>query len=200
MIRERAPELDCNHDEGATRVVPHVLHMAQDYEGIVIRASDTDITVIMLYHLEKAKAAVWMEVGTSGQNTRRYVNLSQIAASIGPLMCKALPGFHIFTGCDYTSSFDRQGKIRPLQILEENTEFQYAFAKLGDADPDLETFTVIEKYTCRIYRQTSCTSINDARYAVFEKEFFPCVKAKDPLEKLKGIDASSLPQCHNGLL
>ncbi|CAI9728850.1 Hypothetical predicted protein [Octopus vulgaris] len=163
MIRERAPELDYNHAEGDIRVVPHVLYMAQDYEEIVIDASDTDIAVIMLYHPEKVKATVWIEVEMSGQNTRRYVNLSQIAASIGPLMCKALPGFHAFTGCDYTSSFDRQGKIRPLQILEQNTEFQYAFAKLGDADPNLETFTVIEKYTCRIYRQISCTSVNDAR-------------------------------------
>ncbi|CAI9729002.1 Hypothetical predicted protein [Octopus vulgaris] len=70
MIRERAPELDCNHDEGDTRVVPHVLHMAHDSEEIIIRASDTDIAVIMLCHLEKVKATVWMEVGTSCQNTR----------------------------------------------------------------------------------------------------------------------------------
>ena len=34
--------------------------------------------------------------------------------------CPALPGFHAFTGSDYTASFSRKGKVRPLALLEKN--------------------------------------------------------------------------------
>ena len=34
--------------------------------------------------------------------------------------CAALPGFHAFTGSDYTASFSRKGEVRPLALLEQN--------------------------------------------------------------------------------
>ena len=46
--------------------------------------------------------------------------------------CAALPGFHAFTGSNYTSSFSRQGKVRPLALLEKNQNAIEMFSKLGD--------------------------------------------------------------------
>ena len=115
---ECVPSLGCNHPEADTRVILHMLHAARTTPGdIIIRASDTDILVILLHHVHRVTATVWMEVRTSGQRNRRYINVTKIAATIGPALCAALPGFHSFTGCDYTSAFVRKGKIRPYTIL-----------------------------------------------------------------------------------
>ena len=76
--------------------------------NIIIRASDTDIAVVMIHHAWKFSATLWMDTGTSnGKNRRRYVNLSAIAMSIGPKMCRALPAY-AFTGTDYTSAITRK--------------------------------------------------------------------------------------------
>ena len=84
--------------------------------------------VILLNHVEKILATVWMYVGTS--NNRRYVNLSAIAEEIGQKFCMSLPGFHAFTGCDYTAAFIRKGKKRPFLKLQENN-YVDAFAALA---------------------------------------------------------------------
>ena len=34
-------------------------------------------------------------------------------------------------GCDYKPAFASKGKIRPLKVLENNSDFQKAFSELG---------------------------------------------------------------------
>ena len=48
--------------------------------------------------------------------------------------CAALPRFHAFTGSDYTASFSRKGKVRPLALLEKNQNAIEMFFKLGDEE------------------------------------------------------------------
>ena len=57
-------------------------------------------------------------------------------------MYDALPGFHAFTGSDYTSAFVRKGKVRPFAFLKKDTVAQKAFAqmsseKLNDQSVDI---------------------------------------------------------------
>ena len=37
-------------------------------------------------------------------------------------LCFTLPGFHTFTGCDYTASYNRKGKIRPQKLFERSDD------------------------------------------------------------------------------
>ena len=37
----------------------------------------------------------------------------------------------LFTGCDYTASFSRKGKVRPLKYLEKNETMQEVFGSMG---------------------------------------------------------------------
>jgi len=81
-------ELCSNHPEGDTRICQHLMHINEsrlsDNDNVVIRASDTDILVILLHHVHETTLGVWMEVGTSGRGDRRYVNVSQIAEDVDP--------------------------------------------------------------------------------------------------------------------
>ena len=49
-------------------------------------------------------------------------------------------------------------------------------------------------------KDTSKVTLNGYRYKVFEKGYGPKSTAKNPLEKLKGINASAIPPCEAELI
>lgn len=86
MEKQSITHLNCNHPEADTRVCLHVIDADRDMPNgdIVVRATDTDILVILLHHLHRVTSDVWMDVGTTGRGNRRYVSISAIASGIGP--------------------------------------------------------------------------------------------------------------------
>ena len=104
---------------------------------------------------------------------------------------KALPAFHAFTGSDYTASFMNKGKARPLSAMEKSKTFAAAFAAIGDDDEE-DPLPIVEKYVCKMYGQPKMSSVNEARYKIFLSKFAP-KSNEDPLEKIKGINPSSMP-------
>lgn len=100
---------------------------------MVIRTSDTDVLVVALGNIDKIKSGVkvFLELGLASKNTLRFVEVISLSQKLGPRLCKSLPGFHAFTGCDYTPSFAYKGKVKPFAILQKNIDAQNAFGKLG---------------------------------------------------------------------
>jgi len=128
MIKNLEEEFRCSHDEADTRM-PFHLSMLPSPSNIVIRTVDTDVLLIALgahNNLAEGKK-VWIETGIITKNTLRYISVNQIYDNLGKEFCKALPEFHTFTVCDYTASFNRKGKVRPLKILENNERVQQVF-------------------------------------------------------------------------
>jgi len=196
VVQEDVGSLKSNHHEADTHIILHIAAMsAQGITGnIIVRASDTDICVILLHHCQKFAAKIWMDTET-GKN-RRYINISTIAHQIGPEMCAALPALHAFTGCDYNSAFVRMGKIRPASNVEKSEQFKEAFSSLSrDGGCNASTVQAIEAFTCTMYGYKTATSLNRVRYQAFEKAYSPSVKSTNPFHRLKGVDASSLPPC-----
>ena len=122
---------------------------------------------------------------------------------LGPLLCESLPAFHAFTGCDYTSAFVRIGKKRPFAKLEKSKDTQRVFASLGSEKgvtatnrKSLQTFTA-SMYGAK--QNESWMPLNKYRHKVFQKAYGPKATAKNPLEKLKGLDSSGLPPCESEL-
>ncbi len=115
IIRVEVPQLICKHEEADARSVWHIRHICQTQPGcnIIIQCDDTDVLVILLAQDENAVGHIWMEVGNSTNNTRRYIDVSSLATHLGVDVCNALPGLHAFTGSDYTAAFYRKGKVRP---------------------------------------------------------------------------------------
>ena len=57
----------------------HVNHInSTKVQNIIIRASDTDIAVILIYHRRKFDANILMDIGTCFRNDRRYVKITAI--------------------------------------------------------------------------------------------------------------------------
>ena len=196
--------LGCNHAEADTRICLHTkaIDDVGNTNNIIIRASDTDIAVIMIHHAWKFSATLWMDTGTSNGKNRRYVNLSAIAISIGPKMCQALPAYHAFTGTDYTSAIIRKGKFTSFRRLESSNDAQDAqdaLITITSGKVDASSERALMKFGATLFEAKAAESslLNGFRYTAFEKAFGLSrpTTAKNPLHKLKGVDASSLPPC-----
>ena len=203
VFRQLVPELCCQHEEADTRVVFHMNHIktAKTETYLTVRANDTDILIILLYHIanEENVPNVWMDLGFSKNNSRRYIDVTTLANNLGKAVCCALPALHAFTGCDYTASFLRKGKLRPFEILQTSTEFQNAFSKLGSNEElAQEILNTLESFVCTLYGKSKIESVNIARYALFRQNSAPSSHCH-PLVKLKHSDPSLLPPCKSVL-
>ena len=129
-----ALEYECSHVEADTRLVYHLNTLSKVIPGqnVVVHATDTDIMVILLYHARQLKANVWMDLGHSSDNTRRYVHITALANHLGPVVCKALPGYRALTGCKYTSPFFRKGKVNPLKKAQKSALHLQGLSMLGE--------------------------------------------------------------------
>ena len=127
-------------------------------------------------------------------------NATQLVQEIGPEVCAALPGFHAFTGCDYTAAFSRMGKVRPLNLMEKSEEFIDAFKYLGSSSSiPSQVLSRIESFVCQVYTKSQLTSVNKARLEHFQHHFSPKKKSK-PLSKIKETDSSQMPPCNSVLM
>lgn len=150
-----AHEYVCAHVEADIRMVYHlsVLSKAVPGQNTVVRSTDTDVMVILLYHAIKLEANVWMDFGRSSDNTRRYVHITELANHLGTAVCKALPGYHALTGCDYTSPFFRKGKVNPLKKAEKCALHLEGLGRIGENPTFVDGDSLVEKYVCSLYGQ-----------------------------------------------
>jgi uncharacterized protein YbdZ (MbtH family) len=96
VIVEELQELECDHEEAGTRMFVHAHHAAESVDTVVIKSPDTDVLVIALASQPSINAKLVFDTGTG--NNQRRIDISKVAACLGPLWCKAIVGFHIFTG------------------------------------------------------------------------------------------------------
>jgi hypothetical protein len=80
VLCEDVPCYINQHIEADTRIIFHLVQiLKEDEESTVsIRANDTDILVLLLYHasLNKARNEIYMDVGLDSKSTRRYIDIS----------------------------------------------------------------------------------------------------------------------------
>ena len=110
---------------------------------------DIDVFILCLAFRDNTHASLFQKCGT--QTRTRFIDISNVATSVEPDVCKALLGLHAFTGCDSVRAFTGKGKIRALAILKANAEFKEAFAQLGvqwNLPPNLHV--KLEEFVCRL--------------------------------------------------
>ena len=202
MYTEKIEELCSDHDEADTKICLHAVYEALNSSNlcgnIVIHLSDTDVAIIMLYHISKFDGSIFMKTGCVTKNSIRYINLTAVAASIGSNMCRALPGLHAITGCDYTSAFYMKGKSKALKLVRSSNHFQEALCDLAN-QPTSQTFKIVEELVCQLYvKDTSETDINTLRYKQFLRAFGTTTNKF--FQKLKSVDGRVLPPCRSELL
>ena len=117
------------------------------------------------------RVSIWLEIGKESRNDQRYININQLHQHLGAKICCALPAYDAFTGCDYTSSFMKTGKVKPFKLLQKNEAVQDALIDLGEVNfLEQDNTEVLEKYICQLYVQKKISDVNDVRmHLVFSK-------------------------------
>lgn len=112
-----------------------------------------------------------MHLGTG--RTARVVNVSEMYEKLGANVAKSLPDLHAFTGSDFTPSFYRKGKTNSLKKVMSSPLYQKTFTDLGNlAELDQNNvFDILEAFVCNMYCYKSKNSVNDVRYAIFQKTY-----------------------------
>ena len=171
-----------------------------DTPHVVVRATDTDIFIILLHHVPHMNVKVWMDTGRDSDNTRKYINISHMSEDLGNVKCHALPGFHAFTGCDYTASFFWKGKVRPYKQMLKHPFALEAFGFLGESvTVPMEVSNAIQRFVCIMYGQQNLLFVDKAREMMFDNKYAP-TNRDQPFDKIKKVEASSLPPCFSTLL
>ena len=198
MLVEEVEELKCQHEEADARMIFHLYHIATGYgQRIAVRSNDTDVLLLLLHHYLKLehRPQVWMDAGLGSNNSRRYINIGQIADSLGDRLLDSLPGFHAITGSDATTAFMNKGKLRPYDLMVRNQSHIHMLAELGTHESVPEhVHSGIEKFVCAMYGKAHMNNVDDVRYAYFQQNYAP-KRIDDPLGRIKGMNPSSMPPC-----
>lgn len=200
-------ELSCpQHEEADTKIIYHLCNI-NTQANIVVKCSDTDVAAIMLgnmHHMKHDNSHVWILTGVG--NKQRYVDITKIYEHLGSTLCRSLPGFHAFTGCDYNPAFFKRGKQRPFNILKKNVEYQQAFLQFGeeelftDYDTKQKVFDVIQKIICDVYNVPGIIDVDAARLQLFINTYTVSdVSEEFNRKSVRNFDSCNLPPCKSEL-
>lgn len=158
----------CNQDDADTRVFLHAMQLAKQYKRIMIITVDTDLVVIGLSVFSKLKVEeLWIQLGT-GIN-RKWIPIHAYGSQLGENVCRALPFWYAFSGCDTTSQFAGRGKKSSWKAWTALPELTDIFTRLSILEEiGAEDKEQIERYVCVLYdRSSKFNSVNTARRFLF---------------------------------
>ena len=125
----------------------------ENQSNVVIRIEDTDCLIIGLGCREKLGPSlkIQLEVSVQSRNNLQSISVDSIYSNQAKNICKALPAYHAFTGSEFTTSFNRKGKVQSLNKLEKDVQAHIAFGYSGElVDDQSNDFTEIENFTCKM--------------------------------------------------
>ena len=95
----------CTPDEADTSMLLHVEDgVKQGYTKVSLRIIDTDVVVLVVTAAQRLNIDdLWVAIAIG--ESFRFLAAHEIAKTLGPNKCQALPFFHAFTGCGTVSCF-----------------------------------------------------------------------------------------------
>ena len=193
MVKSEEVAYYAKHEEADTTMIYQIGQLPSG-TNVVLRTVDTDVVVIALgcFHQLQDKK-IWVESSVQSKN----ISINRLFDQVGEPLCKALPFYHAFTGCDYTSSFNWKGKIKPFKLLEKNPELQEAFLNPSHSDSISDDIkSIIESIVCQMHGRKKTNSVDQARLEIFVTKYKP-KKGSASLNQIqaKKLDSSIMPPC-----
>ena len=164
ITRTSIQELEsCNHYEADTRLV---LHASQSAVPVIVRATDTDVLILLSYAYVICKPAhEWLS-----KINNRYVSIEKLANTFGEEVCRVLPGYHTLTGCDTTSYPFGIGKMRPFKKMIKSNKI-HLLSNLGRSTESSNDISGAKRFlqTC-MYTGTEGEEFVQTRIKSFNKQ------------------------------
>ena len=98
----------CSHEEPDTRLLLHVANAVLKGYRKLCEYSHSIVVLAIAKFNEIKPDELWLAFGT--KSSSRYIPVHKIVDRLDTTICKVLPVFHAFTGCDTVSAFAGRGK------------------------------------------------------------------------------------------
>ena len=115
-INDTVFQISSTAEEADQKVVRHVLHCIKVGYSVEVHSIDTDVLILLLAYvaielesLTEPPAPFNVHFKIMTVNPTWY-NVVMLIWHLGIDICKGLPYFYAFTGCDAVSAFNRKGK------------------------------------------------------------------------------------------
>ena len=161
--------VDSTAEEADQTLVRHTLHSIREkYTVIKVQSIDTDVLILLL-------AYVAMELESTNNTFNvlfkmvtpipKWYDIVRVINRIGIDICKVLPFFYCFTGCDTNSSFHGMGKCSFFDAwmkCKGKGELTKTFVRLGHMPESIEGVDIfnVESLVKDVYFGTSQSSQN----------------------------------------
>ena len=189
-LDQHVPTRPCEAEEADQRLVRHALNIiANGYTNVLVRTIDTDVLILLVSYISQQQIGDGVNIHAFLINSDKFYNIRTIIDSLGPDICRALPFFYAFSGCDTVSSFYGKGKCKMFDIWLQSVnrdKLTEIFVQLGDSPVALTSnqMDVIERYVLELYGSPGM-SLASARL--------------DKFNKVKDNDLRSLPPSMDAL-
>lgn len=106
-----------------TLIVSSVLELSSDGTQVTVVSDDTDILVLLVYHVTDEMGQVYMQNVAKGrtQTNPTVHNIQQLRHHVGPHITRHILFIHAMSGCDTTSSPFKQGKVKVLKCIAKSS-------------------------------------------------------------------------------
>ncbi len=163
----------CSQEEADTLLLLHAFNAVQKgSRKLLVRTVDTDVVVLAISKFHEINPdELWMAFGTKANFC--YLPIHEVISGMDPKICKTLPVFHAFTGCDTVSAFGGRGKKTAWKVWLVFPDATEVFEDLLLMEDDIgeSTLSVLERYVVLLYDRTSdLEKVNDARKWLFMKK------------------------------
>ena len=172
-LDQHLPVRPCEAEEADQRLVRHTLNLVLNgYESILVRTIDTDVLVLLISHIGQIELGD-VNIYAYLINSDKYYDIRGIIHKLEAGICRALPFFYAFSGCDTVSSFYGKGKCKAYDAWLNSTQkanLTEVFIQLGESPVEItpEQMDVIESYMLELYGSRAITLVN-ARLDKFNK-------------------------------
>lgn len=150
-------------------IVSTAIDLAEQGGTVFIVGEDIDLLVLLTAQ-EQPESYGNIFLLKPGKGQQDSVMYSPSNCKLSEEAKKNLLFLHAFSGCDSTSAFFRQGKIKFIKTFEKNTSLQKTVAAYMDpnATPD-QVAEAGAKFIVTVYTGASNKSLNETRLELFHK-------------------------------
>ena len=135
--------------EADTHMLLHAVGTTQrGAMSVIIQSPDTDVLVLTLWIYRRLCPDTRVIAGTEGK--RRSIPLGPLYEAVGEDNVKALPGFHVLSGCYQTSTICGKSKVSCWNTLKKaKRPILDAFCSLGSSDTiSGDVYIKLERFVC----------------------------------------------------
>lgn len=153
-----------------TEIVAASLQIALKGNEVTVVSDDTDILIMLLYHLKSEMANIYFMSGIRRKGETKTISVRHMLQHVGDNVQPHLLFIHAMTGCDTTSALFGCGKGSCVKMLAASKDHQILSEQISDVNSTQDTVAFSGlKFLVKLYGGSDLDSLSVLRYKLYMK-------------------------------